>query len=193
MADSFTVPNTGAPLDLEQRLAKVPPTTTVKGMFMQAIADEARAVSGATQGRGRWLAFKDYPLREWLTLLVDCARAAHPRVSAREGIRRLGQNAYPMFARSTIGKVVMSVAGDNFALALRQVPRVYAVSGNGVTAELAEQREGRAIVQLRGVWDFPDAWQVGAFEGALDAFRKEGSVRVRILSLCDVDLELTWQ
>jgi uncharacterized protein (TIGR02265 family) len=193
MADLFTPPDTGAPLDLDERLARVPATATVKGMFMQSVADEAKAVSGVAPGRGRWVAFKDYPLREWLALLVDCALVVHPRLPVREGLRRLGQNAYPTFAASTIGRVVMSVAGDNLAAALRQAPRAYSVSGSDLTAEVGAVTERGGLLHLRGAWDFPESWHAGVFEGVMRAFRKEGTVRVRVLSLCDVDFELTWR
>ncbi len=192
MSAPFLLPTFAAPLDLESRLPRVPPDATVKGMFFQSVADEAKAASGVTVGRGRWVAFKDYPTREWLTLLVECARLVHPRVSPRESLRRLGQNAYPTFLSSTVGRVLMSVADNDLALALRQVPRIYAVSGNTGRAELGELTEGRAIIQLRNVWDFTDSWQVGVFEGGMRAFRKQGSVLVRALSICDADLELTW-
>jgi len=193
MTDSFTLPDTSVPLDLEERLAKVPAGLTVKGMFLQSTADAAAAVSRAKLGRGHWVGFKDYPVREWLQLLVECGRVVHPRVSPREGIRRLGQRAYPTFAESTIGKVVMSVAGNNLAAALRQAPRAYAVSGNGTTLESGSVAEGNALLHLRGAWDFPETWGVGVFEGVLTAFRREGTIRVRTLSLCDVDLDVTWK
>jgi uncharacterized protein (TIGR02265 family) len=162
-------------------------------MFLQSIADAAKAVSGAQHGRGRWVAFKDYPGREWMSLLAECGRVVHPRALPREGIRRLGQSAYPTFAESTIGRVVMSVAGNNLTAALRQAPRGYAVSGSGFTVELGSLTEGRGLFHLRGTWDFPEAWHVGVFEGMVQAFHKQGTVRVHTLSLCDVDLELTWK
>ena len=193
MADSFTLPDTTAPLDLEERLAKLPAGLTVKGMFLKSIGDAAAAVSRAKHGRGHWLAFKDYPLQEWLQLLVECGRVVHPRASPREGIRRLGQRAYPAFAESNVGRVVMSIAGNNLAAALRQAPRAYAVSSNSATLEIGSMTEGSAILHLRGAWDFPEAWGIDVFEGVIQAFRRQGTVRVRTLSLCDVDLEITWK
>jgi uncharacterized protein (TIGR02265 family) len=193
MADSFTLPDTAAPLDLEERLAKVPATAMGKGMFVQSVADAAKAVSGVAPGRGHWVAFKDYPVRELLPILVECGRVVHPRVSPREGIRRLGQSAYPTFAGSTIGRVVLSIGGNNLVAALRQAPRAYAVSTTGTTLEIGSLDEGRAILKLRGAWDFPDSWHVGVFEGVLREFKKDGTVRLHTLSLCDVDFELTWK
>ena len=193
MADSFTLPDTEAPLDLEERLAKLPAGMTVKGMFMKSVGDAATAVSRTKHGRGHWMGFKDYPVQEWLELLVECGRVVHPRASPREGIRRLGQSAYPTFAESTVGKVVMSVAGNNLAAALRQAPRAYAVSGNGATLEIGSVAEGSALLHLRNAWDFPEAWGLGVFEGVIQAFHRQGTVRTRTLSICNVDLELTWK
>lgn len=193
MADEFTTPDLNAPLELAARIAAVPATASVKGMFLQSIAEAARAASGKTAGRGKWLAFKDYPYQEWLGLLVECAELAHPRVAPREGMRRLGQGAYDTFVNSTIGRVVMSVAGSSLPLALRQVPRIYSLSGTVGTAEVSAVTDVSAMVHLRGVWDFVDAWHVGVYEGGMRAFRRQGAVRVRLLSMCDADLELTWR
>jgi uncharacterized protein (TIGR02265 family) len=57
---------------------------------------------------------------------------------------------------------------------------------------LVERGERRARVELRQIWPFPDAYQVGVFEGALQAIDLAGEVQVRVLSPCDVDFEVTW-
>src|SRR5262249_9911315 len=127
---------------------------------------------------------------EWISLLADAAPLAHPRALPREGVRRLGQRAYPTFAESTVGKVVMSVAGDNLLGALKLAPRAYAVSGTA-RVELGEAREGYVMLKMREVWDFPE-WQIGVMEGALSAFGKRGKVRLRALTISSLDLEVEW-
>ena len=59
-------------------------------------------------------------------------------------------------------------------------------------AEILSLEEGRAELGLRQAWDFPEAWQVGVFEGGLRAFGKKGQVRVCVRSISEVDLELVW-
>jgi len=48
------------------------------------------------------------------------------------------------------------------------------------------------MIALRGVWAFPDVHELGVFEGVIQQFEKNGRVRVRVLSMCDVDLLLEW-
>src|SRR4051794_36533122 len=105
-SDDFSLPDFEAPLDLEQRIARARPTSTVKGMFLHSIVEHATQVSGRPMRRGPYVRFKNYPFREWLETSVECARIAHPRVPVREGLRRLGQLAYPTFVDSTLGKVL---------------------------------------------------------------------------------------
>ena len=50
----------------------------------------------------------------------------------------------------------------------------------------------RAVVALRDLWNFPDSYQVGVFEGAMETFGLRGDIRVRVHSLADVDLLITW-
>jgi uncharacterized protein (TIGR02265 family) len=193
--DPFTPPDLSAPLDLAERLRDMPPGAAAKGMFFQPMIDAARAVAGRAPGRERYLSFKDYPMDEFMTVMAGCAELAFPRVPPRDGIRRLALNAYLKFEESTIGRVVTSVAGRNFHAALRLVPRMYSITttpGHG-RAEMGAIEERRAEVQLRGFWDFPDAWHVGVFEGGMRVFGKTGDVRVRVHSRCDVDLELRWK
>ena len=112
-----------APLDLEARLVATPPDQIAKGMFMQGVADHVHALSGKAPGRGRYLPFKDYPLTEWMELIVEGARLAYPRVPVREGIRRLGQLTYSRAASSTVGKIIFSAVGRNIGAAVRLMPR----------------------------------------------------------------------
>jgi uncharacterized protein (TIGR02265 family) len=192
MDPDFSPPDFTEPLDLAERLTQVPRGHSIKGMFLQSLVDQAKAAAGRTPGRGRYLPFKDYTFTEWMELMVECAACAHPRVTAREGMRRLGQKAYPTFTESTLGKVVMSVAGIDLVSAFRLTPRIYGMSGKSGTVEITNLAEGRAVVHLRGMWDFPTAWHVGVFEGGIRAFGKTPLVKVRSFSKCDADIEARW-
>jgi uncharacterized protein (TIGR02265 family) len=195
MSKPFSLPDLSAPLDLAERLRDMPPGAAAKGMFFQSMVDAARAAAGHAPGRERYVAFKDYPMDEFMTVMAECAVLVFPHVPPRDAIRRLALNAYAKFEESTIGRVLTSVAGRNFHATLRLVPRMYAVTihpGHGEVA-MGAIEERRAEVLIRGLWDFPDAWHVGVFEGGMRVFGKTGEVRVRVHSRCDVDLELSWQ
>jgi uncharacterized protein (TIGR02265 family) len=127
-----------------------------------------------------------------MELLVESARLAYPRVPVREGMRRLGQLTYPRAASSTVGKIVFSAVGRNIGAAVRLLPRFYAAFGRKGSVTVSDVTDGGAFVQLRGFWDFPEAYQVGVFEGGITAFGRTGTVRVESLSFCDADFEITW-
>ena len=148
--------------------------------------------SGTRPGRGKYLAFRDYPVPEFLEVAAESASLAYPEVSPREGVRRLGQLQYPAFLESHIGRVVMSF-GVEFERALPIVSKAYHLAGAGASGGLLELSERQAVIALRDVWDFPDVHEVGVFEGVLQAFKKSGRVLVRVLSMCDVDLMLQWE
>lgn len=192
MDDDFIIPDPNAPLDLAERVAAIPAHATVKGMFFQTMSDQANATSGQLPGRERYVPYKDYPLREWMELLPKAAKLAFPRLPVREGIRRLGQQSYPTFARSTVGKVVMAAAGTNFGAALRLAPRAFALTNSTTKCEVLSIVEGRAVLRVIRAYDFVEALHVGVFEGTMRSFQKTGVVRVRILSSSSADFELTW-
>jgi len=191
MLSDFRLPCFEGPLDLPEQIARLPEDASIRGMFLQVMVDAAEKRSGVRPGRGDYIPFKEYPAREGLELCAESASLAYPEVSPREGVRRLGQLMYAAFCESHIGSVMTSFGGD-FEDVLHMVPKVYEVSMNGASAELLELSESRAIVALRGAWVFPDVYQVGCFEGFLEAFQKSGRVLVRVRSMCDVDLMLEW-
>jgi uncharacterized protein (TIGR02265 family) len=192
-AEGFREPDMWAPLALEERLQALPAAANVKGMFLSNIADLVEQRSGKRPGRPRYVGFKSYPLREMIELLPQAAELAYPGLPAREGMRRLGRLAYPTFASSTVGRVVMSIAGEDPRAALHVAPKAYRLIGNAGTASVVDSGENEAILQLRGVWGWPDAYNVGVHEGALDALGVFGEVLVRVHSLCDVDLLVSWR
>lgn len=178
-------------LQLPERHAGVAPDAQLKGLVFQSAVDLARA-AGKSPGRERYLAFKDYPFTEWLDVLVESARAAHPRLPPRDSLRRMGQLVFPRFEVSTLGKVILGAAGRNVAASLRVIPRVYAALGHSGTATVREAGHDHASIELRGFWDFPDAYHVGLFEGCLSSLGHAGTVRAEVRSLCDADLDLRW-
>lgn len=193
MREGFHAPDWSAPLDVDARLDALPSGLVVKGMFLQGLVDEARKRCGRNPGRARYTAFRDYPLREMLELMAETVELAYPDVPVREGLRRLGHPAYPTFARSTVGRVVMAMVRDDPKAALHLAPKSYRLIGNAGTAAVRDCGERCCILELRDVWTWPDAYNVGVHEGALDAWELEGEVTVRVHSPCDVDLRIEWR
>lgn len=186
----FVVPDWSAPLDLERRLSSVPSDAWVKGMYLNGLVDDMRAAGKSHPGK--WVGFKNVPMREWLELLAVASAAIHPRVPAREALRRLGQKGYQTFAKSIAGRVLIDLGGVEFASALRVIPAIYRNVSAGSCEMVVDREKRTAIARLRNIWDWPDAWQVGLFEGGLLAFKETGTVRVRNRSMCDADLQIQW-
>jgi uncharacterized protein (TIGR02265 family) len=188
MNAGFSLPDWSAPLDVEPYLRGVPAQGTVKGVFFRTVMEAARMRAG----RDRYLVFQDYPMRDYLELLIEASRVRHGALPLREALRRFGAIGYTALESTTVGKIIFSVAGGQFARALRIAPKAYGISLQPGTVRVHERGERRVVVEIRGLWVFPDAYQVGLFEGAMRIFGESGTVLVRTLSPCDVDLEVTW-
>lgn len=192
MGEAFTLPDYSGGLQLAERIAGHPPKAWVKGMFLKGIVDRA-STAGATLDRPRYVAFKDYPLREYLELLAEAAVSVHPALPPLEGIRRLGRTVYPTFMASTIGRVTMAVAGRDMRAAVSLVPRAYTIAGNTARVEIISLTKTSAHLGLQGVWDWPSAYHVGVMEGGFDAYEVDGEVQYRGKSLSEGELKLEWR
>jgi uncharacterized protein (TIGR02265 family) len=160
-------------------------------MYPQRLV-ELVAQHGADADARKYIAFKDYPMRELMQRVVAAARHLHPKLPLREGIRELGRLVFPTLQASIAGRVMFSFAGNSYEGALKRVAQGYSLSQSPGSAHLQRISKGEAIVELRGVWNFPDCYQIGVHEGALAWYKCEGRVDVRIHSPCDVDLRIRW-
>jgi len=192
VSDGLAQPDFSGDLELAERLKEMPPKGRVKGMFLKGIVDRA-ASAGALLEHRRYVAFKDYPANEYLELLAAGAKAVHPNVPPLEGLRRLGHTVYSTFLSSTIGRVTMAVAGPDMRTAVSIVPRAYSLSGNLAKIDILSLTDHSARIKMHGVWDWPGAYHVGIMEGGFDAFEVDGEVRIKILGLCDAEMQLDWK
>lgn len=192
MQRGFVRPNWYMPLDVAQRLAAVPKDRTVKGMFFSAALRQAGIRDEDLPPSNRYAAFKDYPIHDLIVVLADCAPKAHPNVSGREAIRRMGHHAYRHLMNSTIARVIFSVAGRELNRAVQLVSKVYDTIANGGSATVVRNVPGEAMIELRGLWVFPDVYHLGVYEEAIRDYGHCGEVLLRKHSVCDVDLLLKW-
>jgi uncharacterized protein (TIGR02265 family) len=137
-------------------------------------------------------AFRDYPLQDYMELLLDGAISLYPKSSVNQGLRELGQLGIPMFAKSIVGGVIMGTVGKSWELALKCVSRGYEVSLKPGKAVVAEMSSNRALVQLRNVWNFGETYQVGMIEGLMQWCDLNGTVTAEAKTACDVDLKIEW-
>ena len=178
--------------ELQSWIDDTPEFCTVKGMYVTGIL-QALDNFGIEHPDLRVQAFKDYPLRDYMVLLLNAALTMHPGQAPKEGLRLLGQLAVPTFAYSLVGAVITSTVGRNWEMGLKFVSRGYELSLKPGTAVVAELADGRALVELRDVWNFGDSYQVGVMEGLMSACDVQGTVTAKSTSRCDVDLHLEWE
>jgi uncharacterized protein (TIGR02265 family) len=180
-----------APLELEARVAAAREDASVKGLFITP------AVRAVTERGGRLppfetvMAFKDYPVRRVLPFFAACAQVAYPELPLRAALRRIGRGLLPAFRDTLTGKVMLGIVGRGWDSLLRNASRIYSSASTG-RATVSAHETGRALLELRNVWVFPDCVHVGMIEGAWDAYGLTGEVQLRMHALCDVDLELSW-
>lgn len=187
----FVRPDFSAPLDVDAYLSTVPARATVKGMFFQDIVDALRDV-GKERAGVRYHAFHDYSLRDFMVFLVDAARELHPDVPTREGLRRIGQKAYPVFADTRLGKVVFGVLGSNLAVIMKMAAKGYALSLNVGRAETLDSGNSHTRIHLKEIYCFIDSYQVGVFEGAILAAKRTPDVSMRLISNSEAELLAQW-
>jgi uncharacterized protein (TIGR02265 family) len=188
----FGVPTWTTGFDVEAHLALVPAHATVKGMFWGDLLKMAEGLPVALT-KGRYASFSDYPLVDYMRAVVAVSRAAYPKASVAEGIRRVGERGFGILASSLAGKVLFALAGRDLGSTLGLVSEAYRRCLDPGEARVALLEPGRAIIELRAIWNFTHAYQVGVFEGALKHFGHAGSVQVRALGPADADYLVQWR
>lgn len=171
-----------------------PSSATVKGMYIDSVLTIASRSGVQPAIERRYFTFKDYPLRDMMRLVLELVPRLYPHATPREGVRELGRAAFPTLSRTTIGKVLFSVAGPSFEQTLALARKAWEVSLRPGTATLVRVAPGRATIEMRDVWNFTDCYQVGIFEGVLNVFGLRGRVWCEQLGrLCDANIHLEWE
>lgn len=194
MADetSWQEPDWRAPLDEAAVLRAIPPTATMTGMFLDAVAklgrDKGHPPSSA---RARYTPFHTYPLVEHCQILVEVARAIHPKVPLRESLRRLGKGAPYVLMKSTVGRVVLGSVDGPHAI-LEAMARSYMLHMRPGSLAVEPRGECAAVVRMNEIYNFLDSHNVGVFEGVLAYAKVEGRVRIRRKTATSAELWCEW-
>jgi uncharacterized protein (TIGR02265 family) len=174
-------------------IESTPAKNIVKGMYVQGVLDALDSRGVKRPPRDKVQPFKDYPLREYMEMLIDSSVTLYPSSTVSVGLRRLGQLAIPTFATSIVGRVIMGTVGRSWELALKCVSRGYEVSLKPGKATVVEMTHSRALLQLRDIWNFGDSYQVGVVEGLMDWCGVDGKIVPKVLSRSSFDFEIEWQ
>jgi uncharacterized protein (TIGR02265 family) len=180
--------------ELHRHVSRVPAQATVKGMFISGCVESLGRLGYSHPKGERFLPFRDYPLTTFMGFMLEAVARTWPDESPREGLRRLGQLAYPTFAASMAGRVLMAVAGTDWPSALQLTRRAYELSLSHAKVTVRNLEEKSAVLEFREVWNFADSYQVGVMEGALHSYEMRGVVRAELLGRsCDVNMHISWE
>ena len=147
-----------APMDPQAYFAITPPGLGVRGMFFQ---DLYKLIG--EEPPTRFVAFKNYPLEDWMRLMLHGCEVLYPDQSLREGLRRLGYKGFESFATSSLGKVYFAFSRD-FVSAARSVGRAFGLIQAYGKFSTTEINERSVVISMREVWDFADSNYIGILE-----------------------------
>lgn len=191
---TWTEPPWRAPLDADAVIASIPSSATITGVFLQAVAEMAKQRGLVLpSARESYVGFRQYLLREHVTLMVEATRARWPKESLREGLRRLGRGSPHALVQSMIGRVVLGSVEGPLEI-IRAMAKSYALHTKPASLEVVDLEPGRAIVRATQVLYFLDSHHVGVFEGALKyAEVDDARVRIHAWSETEADLLCEWK
>jgi uncharacterized protein (TIGR02265 family) len=188
----FGEPAWNEPIDFAARVAATPKDAAVRGMFLALLVRSLSPEVASKRVVRRYIPFKNYPMREYIELLELSSINARPRLPPAEHVRRLGHTVYPNYAASLTGMAIFAVAGRSFRRVLELSPAAYRIASEEADVKIVSITDGKALIELRNLWNLPDLHQVGVFEGAMHVCNAQGMIRTQVLSHSDVDLEITW-
>lgn len=188
---SFVPTDWQKPLDVDAVLAAIPPDATTKGMFFNDCL-KLRTHAGLSPLDNRYTIFKDYPQREFVSLAAKCAAEIYPEMSLREALRQLGHTAYPTMVSTHIGRILFGFLGNDVRRAMKMAGKGYSVSMSHVAVTHINDGEDFAHIRLTDIFIFPDCYQVGVSEGAVEAMGRRGETRVRKVAPHSYEFYIRW-
>ena len=190
--DDFTSPSWDAPVDLAAHVDATPAGATIKGMFPAAVVEACEtAGSRPKHAIPRYLPFGDYPMREYAALLVEAARILFPRLTLRNGLRKIGRASLPTFQSSMVGKVILGTSHD-VPTALEAIVKGYRVATPTVAIEIRLLEDRRAVIHVGGITTFLDSHHVGVFEGVARSGGARAEIAVKLSSIASCDFLIEW-
>ena len=186
------------PFDLDTVLAAVPPTASVKGMFLQSVVDRVtdRKALFAKAGVAdrRIVPFLDIPYHDYMRVLHAAAETVYPNQPPTVALRRFHQSFYLTFSESLAGRVMFGVMGKDAA-------RILPIGAKGWQVNVKLGEVSAVTVAPRHIRytfaKYPalvaECCDVGVIEGALRFFGEhDGAVRIRTPAPDHTEIDITW-
>lgn len=137
---------------MEALIATIPVSYTVRGVFLAPLMAEIGSDFAALVPKlssppasGKYLALTSYPVRDHLRLIDAAACRVHPGCSNREAHRLRGRSEPAAFAKSLVGKAMLSIIGDPATMLVR-FPELFGTFVRGPQGRGA--RDGSGVVKL---------------------------------------------
>lgn len=187
--------------ELEQRLAALKPRDTTRGFLFNAALELVRSQGDAealarcvqvTEGRG-FNAFFAYPIHTLLNLTYAAARELSGRYGGFDGaVRQLGFSTTPRFLESSMGKMLLSLAGMDARKLIGNMPSAYMTAWNhgSCTLSWSGTRSGRFTY----VNVMPVAYFTGSVLQILSVVQAPGAQATgRQTSLTGCQVDFSWK
>lgn len=188
------------PIDAGRYLQACPKSATTLGTFFHHVRQAVWEKSGDVPkslfnglSRERWISFRQYELREFMQMLINAAAILHKDQPIGEGFRRLGRLAYPSFASTMAGRVVLFAFGDGLEQMAQALPKAYALGLPDARVEVLKRAPRHYVIRYTDAHCFVETYQLGVIEGAFLAQRVVPHLVVRPgKRICDAEIEGKW-
>jgi uncharacterized protein (TIGR02265 family) len=198
--EAFRAPDFDGVVDVDAHIAQLPAGASTKGMFFTALIERASSAvpraellrRASLASDARFIPFADYSMVDNIRLTVAVAQAVFPRQPLGRALRSLGAGALDAFRASQVGRVLLDALSLDVEVLFRATPRLYRALFNFGSIEYQRIEEGRGVFTVRAMPIFIETFQVGTVEAALALTGTEGSIRVRLSSVGDGEVEVRW-
>ena len=181
-------------LDLENRVAAIPPTACIRGVFFHLLREEMRrrrlempAVSRLTE---RTRSYGLYPARDLCRAFAYAG--ALVRANAEEGIRELFTASVKYFASTWYGRAFARFLHPDPLLALRWIERSRDYVANYGRWRLEVRGPQHAVFHMFDEYFWMHAHR-GGCEGLLAACRVQGEVHAELDDPFNGRLDIRWR
>ncbi len=189
----FSLPDWSAPIDTEAFFRICPEDATAKGMFLQAMRSEVERHGKTLSLTGKIHAFKDYPMRQVMEIILETAELAFGQLPQRDGIRHVTRLSYTTFANTMVGRAVFGIVGRSAGRILDLSPKAVAYASSVGRVVATEVDENARMLRISDVYPFSEPFSIGIIEGVLIACGRRGFVAQRLLSLIEGEFFVSWE
>jgi uncharacterized protein (TIGR02265 family) len=185
---------------LNQILARLPESETVRGFVFNAVLAYVGETAGADAASGilgklfkrKPIDLLKYPAADYFRLLHHGTVTIAPLVGAEVAMRELGKASALGFFESPMGRLLLSIIGTaNPARLMSNCPTAYATSFS--FGKRKYERTSETSLTLSHEEDpLPTEYNVGALEGALQAAKLTAQIDVEHLGQDAARYTLSW-